>query len=123
MGHSQPSPARWRRAPSGAAGTQRSVKSESGGGAPGREPVPPAGDILLGAGSSLVGLTGLLFLYRALATGQMTIAAPVSALFAALIPVVFGFLALGQSESLHLSRHQSCYEQLSLRHRIYRKVC
>jgi chemotaxis protein methyltransferase CheR len=37
--------------------------------------------------------------------------------------VRFGFLALGQSESLHLSRHQSCYEQLSMRYRIYRKVC
>jgi drug/metabolite transporter (DMT)-like permease len=60
-----------------------------------REPVPPLGDMLLGAGSSLIGLTGLLFLYRALATGQMTITAPVSALFAALIPVVFGFFALG----------------------------
>lgn len=60
-----------------------------------REPVPPAGDMLLGAGSSLIGLTGLLLLYRALASGQMTIAAPVSALFAALIPVVFGFFSLG----------------------------
>jgi len=60
-----------------------------------REPMPPAGDMLLGAGSSLIGLTGLLFLYRALASGQMTIAAPVSALFAALIPVVFGFFTLG----------------------------
>ena len=37
--------------------------------------------------------------------------------------VRFGFLALGQSESLHLSRHQSCYEQPSMRYRIYRKVC
>jgi drug/metabolite transporter (DMT)-like permease len=60
-----------------------------------REPVPSIGDMLLGAGSSLIGLTGLLFLYRALASGQMTIAAPVSALFAALIPVIFGFFALG----------------------------
>ena len=60
-----------------------------------REPMPPEGDMLLGAGSSLIGLTGLLFLYRALASGQMTIAAPVSALFAALIPVIFGFFALG----------------------------
>ena len=51
--------------------------------------------MLIGAGSSLIGLTGLLFLYRALASGQMTIAAPVSALFAALIPVVFGLFALG----------------------------
>ena len=60
-----------------------------------REPMPPAGDMLLGAGSSLIGLMGLLFLYGALASGQMTIAAPVSALFAALIPVIFGFFALG----------------------------
>lgn len=59
------------------------------------EPVPPAADMLLGAGSSLLGVSGLLFLYRALAEGQMTIAAPVSALFAALIPVIFGFFTLG----------------------------
>ena len=60
-----------------------------------KEPVPPISDMFLGAGSSLLGLTGLLFLYRALASGQMTIAAPVSALFAALIPVIFGFVTLG----------------------------
>jgi drug/metabolite transporter (DMT)-like permease len=60
-----------------------------------REPMPPATDMLVGAGSSLIGLGGLLFLYRALASGQMTIAAPVSALFAAVLPVIFGFLALG----------------------------
>ena len=60
-----------------------------------REPMPPASDMLVGAGSSLIGLTGLLFLYRALASNQMTIAAPVSALFAALIPVIFGFFTLG----------------------------
>jgi drug/metabolite transporter (DMT)-like permease len=59
------------------------------------EKVPSLGDMLLGAGSSLIGLSGLLLLYRALADGQMTIAAPVSALFAAVIPVVFGFFALG----------------------------
>jgi drug/metabolite transporter (DMT)-like permease len=60
-----------------------------------REPIPPRGDMLIGAGSSLIGLGGLLFLYRALASNQMTIAAPVSALFAALIPVIFGFFTLG----------------------------
>jgi drug/metabolite transporter (DMT)-like permease len=59
------------------------------------ERVPPLADLLLGALSSLVGLGGLLMLYRALASGQMTIAAPVSALFAAVIPVVFGFFTLG----------------------------
>jgi len=60
-----------------------------------REPFPPLHDLLTSAFASLVGLSGLLFLYRALADGQMTIAAPVSALFAALIPVIFGSLALG----------------------------
>ena len=60
-----------------------------------REPIPSALDLLWGAISSLVGLTGLTILYRALADGQMSIAAPVSALFAALIPVIFGFFTLG----------------------------
>jgi drug/metabolite transporter (DMT)-like permease len=60
-----------------------------------REPIPPNNDLLIGALASLVGLAGLIFLYRALAEGQMTIAAPVSALFAALIPVVFGIFTLG----------------------------
>jgi drug/metabolite transporter (DMT)-like permease len=60
-----------------------------------REPFPSTFDMLLGAGSSLIGLMGLLILYRALAIGKMTIAAPVSALFAALIPVIFGFFTLG----------------------------
>lgn len=36
--------------------------------------------------------------------------------------VRLGFLGLGQSESLHFSRHETCYETLSARHRIYRKV-
>jgi len=60
-----------------------------------REPMPSINDLLLGALSSLVGLSGLIFLYRALAEGQMTIAAPVSALLAALIPVIFGSFTLG----------------------------
>ena len=36
--------------------------------------------------------------------------------------VRLGFLGLGQSESLHLSRHEAHYELLSRRHRLYRKV-
>jgi drug/metabolite transporter (DMT)-like permease len=60
-----------------------------------REKLPPTVEMFLGAGSSLLGLTGLILLYRALADGQMTIAAPVSALFAALVPVIFGFFTLG----------------------------
>jgi chemotaxis protein methyltransferase CheR len=36
--------------------------------------------------------------------------------------VRLGFLGLGQSESLHLTRQESHYELLSRRHRLYRKV-
>lgn len=36
--------------------------------------------------------------------------------------VRLGFLGLGQSESLHRSRHEAHYELLPARHRIYRKV-
>jgi len=60
-----------------------------------REPIPPAIDLTIGALASILGLVGLVFLYRALAGGKMTIAAPVSALFAALLPVLFGFFTLG----------------------------
>jgi drug/metabolite transporter (DMT)-like permease len=59
------------------------------------EQIPPAADLLIGALASILGLMGLVFLYRSLADGQMTIAAPVSALFAAFIPVIFGFFTLG----------------------------
>jgi chemotaxis protein methyltransferase CheR len=36
--------------------------------------------------------------------------------------VRLGFLGLGQSETLHLSRHESYFELLSMRQRLYRKV-
>ena len=59
------------------------------------ETVPPFADMLWAALASLLGLGGLVLLYRALADGQMTIAAPVSAVFAALIPVLFSFFTEG----------------------------
>ena len=37
--------------------------------------------------------------------------------------VRLGFLGLGQSESLHQTQHESHYELLSRRYRLYRKVC
>jgi drug/metabolite transporter (DMT)-like permease len=67
------------------------------------ESFPSSTALLLGAGSSLLGLTGLLLLYRALADGRMTIAAPVSALFSALVPVVFGSFTLGLPSSVTLA--------------------
>lgn len=45
--------------------------------------------------SSVSGVTGIIMLYYALADGKMSIAAPVSALMAAVIPVVVGFATVG----------------------------
>lgn len=52
-------------------------------------------DILLGAVAGLFGATGLLILYSGLARGQMGIVAPVTALMAALVPVVFSIIVEG----------------------------
>ncbi len=60
-----------------------------------REPIPPIADLLWGGLASLVGLAGLIILYRALADGQMSVTAPVSALLAAFVPVIFGLSTLG----------------------------
>jgi drug/metabolite transporter (DMT)-like permease len=52
------------------------------------EGIPPLTDWLWGAAAGLCGGVGLALLYRALATGQMSMAAPVSALVAASLPVL-----------------------------------
>lgn len=59
------------------------------------EPLPGWQTWAWAAAASTVGTAGLLFLYRALAGGHMTIAAPVSALLAAIIPVVVGAVTQG----------------------------
>jgi drug/metabolite transporter (DMT)-like permease len=51
--------------------------------------------LLLGASAGAIGSLGLLALYRAMEVGKMSIAAPVSALLAALLPVVVGALTAG----------------------------
>jgi drug/metabolite transporter (DMT)-like permease len=55
-----------------------------------REPVPPLQDLLWGGAAGLTGGIGLLLLYRSLAEGRMSVAAPVSAVLAAAIPVIVG---------------------------------
>jgi uncharacterized membrane protein len=59
------------------------------------EPIPPLHDWLWGAASGLAGGIGLLLLYRALAEGRMSVAAPVSAVVAASLPVLVGLLQDG----------------------------
>jgi drug/metabolite transporter (DMT)-like permease len=59
------------------------------------EPVPPIRDWLWGGAAGIGGGIGLALLYSALASGQMSIAAPVSALVAATLPVLVGGFSEG----------------------------
>ena len=52
------------------------------------EPRPPTGDLLVAMGVGGVGCLSLVMLYAAMARGQMSIAAPVSALLAAALPIL-----------------------------------
>lgn len=60
-----------------------------------REPLPPLAAWLWGGLAGLGGAFGLVLLYTALAGGRMSVAAPVSALVAAGIPVIFAALTEG----------------------------
>jgi drug/metabolite transporter (DMT)-like permease len=57
-----------------------------------REPFPSAVDLLWGGLAGLAGVLGLIAFYSALATGQMGITAPVSAVLTAALPVLFSAL-------------------------------
>lgn len=59
------------------------------------EQIPPLSDWLWGGAAGLCGGVGLALLYRALATGQMSVAAPVSALVAASLPVLISAFSDG----------------------------
>lgn len=59
------------------------------------EPIPPFRDWLWGGASGIAGGIGLALLYRALAEERMSVAAPVSALVAAALPVMLGLLQDG----------------------------
>jgi len=59
------------------------------------EQVPPMRSILLAALGGMLGSFGLLALYFSMARGLMSIAAPVSALLAAALPVIVGALTQG----------------------------
>ncbi|MEW5829444.1 MAG: DMT family transporter [Chloroflexota bacterium] len=59
------------------------------------EALPPISIWLWSGAASVAGMIGLVLLYRALSSGRMTVAAPVSALLAALIPIPVGALTEG----------------------------
>lgn len=59
------------------------------------ESLPPAGSLILAGIASACGTIGLTLLYRALAEGQMSVAAPVSGLLAAVIPMLYSTVTEG----------------------------
>jgi drug/metabolite transporter (DMT)-like permease len=63
---------------------------------------PPPADLLWGALAGLCGIVGLGFLLRGFATGRMGIVAPVSAVLATTIPVIFAALTEGLPRELQL---------------------
>lgn len=67
-----------------------------------RENLPSAGDVAWGALAGVIGLVGLVALYRAMAIGQMGIAAPVTAVISAALPVAVGAVTQGLPDWLHL---------------------
>lgn len=66
------------------------------------EAVPPLRIWLIAMLAGIFGSTGLILLYAAMANGTMSIAAPVSALLAAALPVLVGTLTEGLPETLTL---------------------
>ncbi len=66
------------------------------------EPLPPILDWIWGALAGLSGMVGLGFLLRGFTTGRMGIVAPVSAVFATIIPVIFTALTEGLPPELQL---------------------
>ncbi len=66
------------------------------------EAAPLPEDILWGAAAGVVGQIGLVALYRAMAIGQMGIAAPVTAVLSATLPALFGIITQGSPDILHV---------------------
>ncbi|HEY9152049.1 MAG TPA: GRP family sugar transporter [Anaerolineales bacterium] len=59
------------------------------------QPMPDGKSILLSIVAGALGTIGLMLLYSAMAQGKMSIAAPVSALLAAALPVIVGMITAG----------------------------
>ncbi len=67
------------------------------------EPLPPQIDLMWGALAGVAGGVAVLLLYRALAVGQMGIAAPITAVLAAVGPVIFSAFTEGAPSELQLA--------------------
>jgi uncharacterized membrane protein len=69
----------------------------------GKEPVPAPADLMWGGLAGVAGVIGLLSFYAALARGKMGIAAPVSAVLTAALPVLFSAFTAGLPMPLQLA--------------------
>ncbi|MEA2575162.1 MAG: hypothetical protein QOH93_2460 [Chloroflexia bacterium] len=67
------------------------------------EPLPKPEYLVWGALAGLMGSVAVLLLYRALAMGQMGIAAPITAVLASIAPVLFGAFTQGAPSELQLA--------------------
>jgi drug/metabolite transporter (DMT)-like permease len=67
-----------------------------------REPIPPLADWIWGAVAGLAGVFGLIAFYQALASGRMGVAAPITGVTAALLPVIVGLVSEGLPNANHL---------------------
>jgi len=67
------------------------------------ETVPPPASLLWCGAAGVIGALGLLALYRALADGRMGMAAPISGVLSAAVPVVAGALLQGSPGALTLA--------------------
>jgi drug/metabolite transporter (DMT)-like permease len=67
-----------------------------------KEPFPSSWDIAWGALAGLAGAIGLISFYSALSTGRMGIAAPVSAVLTAALPVLFSTFTEGMPSLLQM---------------------
>jgi drug/metabolite transporter (DMT)-like permease len=68
----------------------------------GRESLPPLVDLVWGGAAGLAGAFGLMAFYQALASGRMGVAAPITAVVAALLPVLVGMVNEGLPDQIHL---------------------
>lgn len=64
-----------------------------------REPLPPAADFGWGAAAGVSGAVGVTALYASLSMGRMGIAAPITGVVAALIPVAYAWIFVGGPSS------------------------
>ena len=68
-----------------------------------KEPFPALADIIWGGVAGVAGVLGLLAFYSALSTGKMGIAAPVSAVLTASLPVIFSAFTAGLPTPVQLA--------------------